>query len=85
VAFEVDRVDWDQLERLNQAHLLTVALDGVGDAFREEMHDDLLAQAERAIRESQLVRDKARKDRMKARTAVARAHDTLHRARVEGD
>jgi len=40
---------------------------------------------DRAIRESQLVRDEARKDRMNARMAVARAHATLHRARVEGD
>jgi hypothetical protein len=49
------------------------------------MRDDLLAQADRAIRESQLLRDQARKNRNNARTAVARAQARLLLARMEGD
>ena len=49
------------------------------------MENDLLARAERAIRESQLTRNEARKDRVNARAAVARAHLTVRLARVEGE
>jgi hypothetical protein len=49
------------------------------------MRDDLLTKADRAIRESQLVRDKARKTRMNARLAVSRARGSLRLARMDGD
>jgi hypothetical protein len=47
------------------------------------MRDDLLARADRAIRESRLLRDQARKDRVNARMVIARVRTTLRLARWE--
>jgi hypothetical protein len=47
--------------------------------------DDLLARADRAIRESRLTRDEAHKDRESARNAMARVRATVRLARAEGE
>ena len=49
------------------------------------MRDDLLARADRAIRESQLVREWAHQDRLNARVAVVQARVTVRLARAEGE
>jgi len=49
------------------------------------MRDDLLARADRAIRESQLVREWAHQDRLNAGKAVAQARATVRLARAEGE
>jgi hypothetical protein len=49
------------------------------------MRDDLLARADRAIRESQLLRELAHQDKLNARVAVARARATVRLARAEGE
>jgi hypothetical protein len=47
--------------------------------------DDLLARADRAIRESRLTRDEAHKDRESARNAMTRVRATVQLARAEGE
>jgi hypothetical protein len=47
------------------------------------MRDDLLAQADRAIRASQVAREQAHKDRVNARMAIARVRATLRLASIE--
>ena len=49
------------------------------------MRDDLLARADRAIRESRLVREWAHQDRLNAGKAVAQARATVRLARAEGE
>jgi hypothetical protein len=49
------------------------------------MRDDLLARADRAIRESQLLRESAHQDRFNARVAVIQARATVRLARAEGE
>ncbi len=47
------------------------------------MRDELLARADRIIRESRLIRDQAHQDRVSARIALACVRATLWRARTE--
>ncbi len=47
------------------------------------MQDELLARADRTIRESRLIRDQAHKDRVNTRMAVARIRAMLRLARIE--
>ncbi len=47
------------------------------------MRDDLLARADRAIRESRLVREQARKDPVNARMAIACVRKMQRLARLE--
>ena len=49
------------------------------------MRDDLLVRADRAIRESQLLREWAHHDRLNARVAVSQARATVRLARAEGE
>jgi len=49
------------------------------------MRDDLLVRADRAIRESQLLREWAHHDRLNVRVAVSQARATVRLARAEGE
>ncbi len=49
------------------------------------MQDDLLARADRAIRESRITRDELLEGLVNARVAVVRTRATLRLARAEGE